>query len=205
MPVPKKKNKTILWVLLGVGVVFALCCGGGMIAALTSADKDSAGPTADTTVTSTASSTPAASKAAPAAPAPAPDPGIGVAVRDGTFEFTVTKVGCGTAQVGGQYLNKKAQGQFCLVTITVKNAGDKPQTMFDSNQKAHGANNVTYSTDSVATLYANSDGSQVWITEINPGNQVTGLLVFDIPKDAKLATLEVHDSSFSKGAKIRLQ
>lgn len=42
--------------------------------------------------------------------------GIGDKVRDGSFEFTVKKVNCGVRQVGDTYLNKKAQGQFCVIS-----------------------------------------------------------------------------------------
>jgi hypothetical protein len=31
---------------------------------------------------------------------------------------------------------------------------------------------------------------------------VTGTLVFDIPKDGKLASLELHDSTFSGGVAV---
>ncbi|WP_412539927.1 DUF4352 domain-containing protein [Longispora sp. K20-0274] len=156
--------------------------------------------------TTTGAATAAPTKAGTKAPAAAPVAGIGTAVRDGKFEFVVQKVECGKAQVGGEYLNKKAQGQFCLVTISVKNIGDKPQTMYDSNQKGFGANNARYAPDSAAGIYANSEGdNQVWISEINPGNQVTGLVVFDIPKDGALSSLELHDSAFSGGVKVKLQ
>src|SRR5262245_21771627 len=50
----------------------------------------------------------------------------GQPVRDGKFEFTVQSVKCGVSQVGEDPLTKTAQGQFCLVTISVKNIGDKP-------------------------------------------------------------------------------
>ncbi|MEV6524275.1 DUF4352 domain-containing protein [Longispora sp. NPDC051575] len=155
----------------------------------------------------TAANQPSAAVAAPAATkAPAqPPPSIGTPVRDGKFEFVVKKVECGVGEVGGEYLNKRAQGQFCLVTLSVKNIGNKPQTMSDSNQKGFGANNARYSTDSSASLYANSDGDSVWYTEINPGNEVAGVIVFDIPKDGQLLSLELHDSLFSGGVKVKLQ
>lgn len=113
-------------------------------------------------------------------------------------------VKCGVGSVG-QGLTKTAQGQFCLVTVTVKNIGDKPQTMFDSNQKGFGSNGAEYGTDSAAGLYANSDNAQVWIAEINPGNQVTGMLVFDLPKDVDLVRLRMHDSAFSGGVEINVK
>ncbi|MEV8516299.1 hypothetical protein [Dactylosporangium sp. NPDC051484] len=40
--------------------------------------------------------------------------------------------------------------------------------------------------------------------KINPGNQVSVIVVFDVAANVKLVTLEVHDSSFSRGAKVVL-
>jgi hypothetical protein len=128
---------------------------------------------------------------------------IGDPVRDGKFEFTVTKVKCGVAKVGSDLINEKAQGQFCLVTVTVKNIGKEPQHFSDSNQKGYAADGTEFSTDSGAGLLANEDANTIF-NEINPGNQVTGVLVFDIPKGAKLAKLELHDSAFSGGVTVEL-
>ena len=55
-----------------------------------------------------------------------------------------------------------------------------------------------------AAIYANED-QQVLFEEINPGNTVKGKLVFDIPKGAKLASLEPHDSMFSGGVTVSLR
>ncbi|MFI7492684.1 DUF4352 domain-containing protein [Micromonospora echinaurantiaca] len=128
---------------------------------------------------------------------------IGQAARDGKFEFTVKSAKCGVAKVGSDLLGDKAQGQFCLVTVNVKNIGKEPQTLIDSSQKAYAADGTEYSTDSEAAIYANKD-QQTLFAEINPGNQVTGVLVFDIPKKAKLAKLELHDSPFSGGVEVAL-
>lgn len=128
---------------------------------------------------------------------------IGDPVRDGKFEFTVQKVKCGVTKVGTSMLGEKAQGQFCLVTVKVKNIGKEPQALADSAQKAFAADGTEYSTDSAAGLYANKDQDTLF-NEINPGNQVTGVLVFDIPKNVKLTKLELHDSLFSGGIDVRL-
>ncbi len=110
---------------------------------------------------------------------------------------------CGVRKVGSDLLGDKAQGQFCLVTVNVKNIGKEPQTLLDSSQKAYDADGTEYSTDSEAAIYANED-QQTLFAEINPGNQVTGVLVFDIPKKVKLTKLELHDSPFSGGVEVSL-
>ncbi|MEQ4303897.1 DUF4352 domain-containing protein [Plantactinospora sp. B6F1] len=128
---------------------------------------------------------------------------VGDAVRDGKFEFTVKSVKCGVRKVGTDLLGATAQGQFCLVTVNVKNIGKEPQSFSDSNQKAYAADGTEYSTDSEAGLYANKDADALF-NEINPGNGITGVLVFDIPKGGKLAKLELHDSLFSGGITVQL-
>lgn len=122
------------------------------------------------------------------------------AARDGKFEFTVTKVACGKTEIGEDFLAEKAQGMFCLVTLTVKNIGDKPQTMFSENQAAY-AGETMYSADSSAAL-ALKGNSDVWMNEVNPGNQVTGTIVFDVPKGTTLTRFELHDSAFSGGVTV---
>jgi hypothetical protein len=128
---------------------------------------------------------------------------VGQPARDGKFEFTVKSSKCGVAKVGTSMLGAKAQGQFCLITMNVKNIGKEPQTLDGSSQKAYAANGTEYSSDTGAGLYANKEQS-TFFEEINPGNQVTGVFVFDIPKDVKLTKLELHDSAFSGGVDVAL-
>lgn len=177
-------------ILLGVLVaaVLAIACGAGTTP--TSGTGDSGGSAGDGDATATKATADAAAK-------------IGDPVRDGKFEFTVQKMKCGVAKVGSSLLNEKAQGQFCLVTIKVSNIGKEAQTFSDSSQKGFSADGAEYATDSTAGIYANDD-NDVLFNEINPGNEVTGVLVFDIPKDAKLVKLELHDSPFSGGVTVDL-
>lgn len=128
---------------------------------------------------------------------------LGEPVRDGKFEFTVTKVQCGVKSVGSKLTGETAQGQFCLVTMTVKNIGAEARTFTAGNQKAHGPAGVVYDSNTLASLDANGD-SRAFLNDINPGNSVTGVVVFDIPADATLTAVEVHDSAFSGGTTITL-
>lgn len=128
---------------------------------------------------------------------------IGQPARDGKFEFTVKSTKCGVAKVGTDLLGAKAQGQFCLVTINVKNIGKEAQMFDGSSQKAYAADGTEYSADSGAAIYANKN-AETFLNDINPGNQVTGVVVFDIPKNVKLTKLELHDSPFSGGVAVTL-
>lgn len=130
---------------------------------------------------------------------------IGQAANDGKFEFTVSSVQCGQASVGSnQYLTKTAQGQYCLLNVSVKNIGDQAQSLLSSNQYLLNASGQKYSADDTATLYNAPNGTS-WYNDINPGNSVTGAIVFDVPKDQTPTTAELHDSAFSNGVKVNLQ
>ncbi|MEV4621201.1 DUF4352 domain-containing protein [Asanoa sp. NPDC049573] len=128
---------------------------------------------------------------------------IGEPARDGKFEFTVKTSKCGVRKVGTSMLGAEAQGQFCLITVNVKNIGKEAQMFDGSSQKAYAANGTEYSADSEAALYANKN-ADTFLNDINPGNQVTGVVVFDIPKNVKLSKLELHDSPFSGGVTVAL-
>jgi hypothetical protein len=125
----------------------------------------------------------------------------GQPIRDGKFEFTVEKMKCGVTRVGSGVLNQKAQGQYCLVTLKVKNIGKEAQTFDDSDQKAYGSDGAQFAADSTADLYVNRN-DETFLNDVNPGNFVTGTVAFDIPKTAKLARLELHDSPFSDGVTV---
>jgi hypothetical protein len=131
---------------------------------------------------------------------------VGEAARDGQFEFIVKSVTCGKPSVtdSSGYVTKTAQGQYCLMDVTVKNIGDKQQYFSESDQKLLNSAGQQYSPDTTATL-TNSNNSDALLAQINPGNTAQGVLVFDIPKDQTAVSAEMHDSSFSGGVKVNLQ
>ncbi len=129
---------------------------------------------------------------------------IGEAANDGKFQFTVSSIECGKSNVGSNFLTKDAQGQYCLLSVAIKNIGDQAQSILSSNQYLFNAEGQKYSADDVATMYNTPNGSS-WYNNINPGNSVSGTIVFDIPKDQTAVSAELHDSAFSNGVKVNLQ
>ncbi|MGW2626933.1 DUF4352 domain-containing protein [Micromonospora taraxaci] len=184
-------RKTTTLALLATGLI-ALGCGSG------AADKAS-----DSSSDSKASSSSGDEGGAKAEEKPAKTAKIGQPARDGKFEFTVKSSKCGVAKIGSDMLGQKAQGQFCLVTVNVKNIGKEAQMFDGSSQKAYAADGTEYSADSGAAIYANKN-AETFLNDVNPGNQVTGVVVFDIPKNVKLTKLELHDSMFSGGVDVAL-
>lgn len=152
--------------------------------------------------------------AEPAAEEPAPEPevaeedaptadspGLGDAVRDGNFEFTVNDVQTGLTTIGESFTQESPQGQFVLIDVTVTNIGEKGTALFDSNQILFDDQGRQHETSS----------SSIWLEEaislddINPGNSISGVLLYDIPTDAIPTSLELHDSMFSGGVTVALQ
>ncbi|RAO17582.1 DUF4352 domain-containing protein [Micromonospora noduli] len=184
-------RKTTTLALLATGLI-ALGCGSG------AADKAS-----DSSSDSKASSSSGDEGGAKAEEKPAKTAKIGQPARDGKFEFTVKSSKCGVAKIGSDMLGQKAQGQFCLVTVNVKNIGKEAQMFDGSSQKAYAADGTEYSADTGAAIYANKN-AETFLNDINPGNQVNGVVVFDIPKNVKITKLELHDSMFSGGVDVAL-
>ncbi|CCH16461.1 DUF4352 domain-containing protein [Micromonospora lupini] len=209
---PKKRASWLLPTLIGVGAFVMLCCGGGLVVGLTADDKkadatavSSSASAQPTSATSASASAPAEKVAAssPAKTTTAPEPtkpkvpGIGDKVRGGDFEFTVKSVKCGISQVGSEFLNTKAQGTFCRVSVTVKNVTKKAHTFHaDGSISAQDGAGREYEVDGEAGIYGNSDG-QGFLDEINPGNSVTAHVFFDVPKGTKLKTVTLDAGLFT--------
>ena len=104
-------------------------------------------------------------------------------MKSGGLQFTVSKVKCGVTRIGDEYLSTKPQGQFCLVTMKVKNIGGEPQRFDGDNQALFDTKGREFSADTEASIYL--EDSYTFLTEINPGNTLKGTVVFDIPKKAK--------------------
>lgn len=137
------------------------------------------------------------------APRKAHVPGLGEVVKDGKFAFKVTKVEKGLSQVGTGFATHKAQGQYVLVHLTVKNIGDEAQMFTDSAQKLIDAKGRTFDADSGAAIWLQD--SHAFLENINPGNSVNGLLLFDVPENVTLKAVELHDSVFSVGVTVSLE
>jgi hypothetical protein len=171
---PKKKGGVWKWVPLGIvvalfiiGVVFG---GGG---------EDTAAP--PPAGSSEASGTDPASDASEV-----PTAEVGEKVTDDAYQFTVSKVRCGVSKVGDQYMGEKASGQFCLVSLRIKNVGKEPITYSSENQALVDTKGRTFSPDDEAWLYVDED---VDITgEINPGNALKTTVPFDVPKKPSLTS-----------------
>lgn len=189
---------------LTVVIIAASALGGGdepSTVTVKAAAEESPSPTESGSAAAKKTSTKATAKKTAAVKAKAPKSQLGQGRRDGKFNFTVTSVKCGRTRIGSAAFGVEAQGKFCLVAMKVKNIDKEPQTLFGDNQKLF-VGEAEYSANTEAAIYL--DDSKSIFEEINPGNTLTGIVVFDVPKNAKPTKLELHDSLFSGGVDVRL-
>jgi hypothetical protein len=128
-------------------------------------------------------------------------PGLGDPVRDGTFEFVVLDMECGIEEISFGFLSRQARGQYCVLEISVENIGDIPWFFTDAAQFVEAADGTRENAGSRAGFLAN-EGFDVFANAIDPGDSVTGRLVFDIPADTTVSTIELHDSLLSGGVLV---
>ncbi|GAA3812989.1 hypothetical protein GCM10022226_37150 [Sphaerisporangium flaviroseum] len=186
--------------LVGAAVMAGLIILGTLISGGGSDDASSDGGRSDTTASTSAKNTEKGKKQEQAKPK---SPGIGDVVKDGRFAFRVTKVEKGLSQVGEGFTISKAQGQYVLIHLTVKNIGDEAQLFTDSGQKLLDTEDRQYDAATGAAALA-LDDSNAFLNNINPGNSVRGILLFDVPKGFQLRAVELHDSVFSDGVTVAL-
>lgn len=195
-PVAVKKKSSGRTALIVVGVIVVLLaigkCGAG-------GGDDRASSSSGATTATRALAAPVPTEVATPTAAPA-----GSAVRDGKFEFRVLGV-TRAAQAGdlsNPFMIAEAQGEFVIVTLSVQNIGDVPQSYFGTNQKLIDVSGREYGSDSEASLWMNQEGGIM--SDINPGNSIQVRAAFDVPPGTQPAELELHDSAFSGGVSVRL-
>jgi len=125
-------------------------------------------------------------------------PGINQPVRDGKFEFVVTDVST-PANLG----DPPPRGQWMIATMTVANISGEPQSFFVQNQKLIDSAGREYAADTMAAMAMNPADSTM-VIDMNPGFTITAKVPFDVPPGTQVAAVEVHDSAFSGGARVKV-
>jgi hypothetical protein len=119
--------------------ILGLASCGALIAAIGGEEDPAAVPPPTSTVATTAP--PADETTEPEREPEASQPEtyeIGEKARDGGYQFTVTKVTCGVKRVGDQYLGEKAQGQFCMVKLRIKERQQETHPLLQRKSGAGG-------------------------------------------------------------------
>ena len=140
----------------------------------------------------------------PAKPSP-----IGATVSDAGFNFVVHSFKCGEKHLSTGELvvaAADAHGQFCRLNITVTNAGKTASSIRAYSQYLFNTKGQRFEYDAHATTVAagNYIGAEI-NDDINPGNNVTADIVFDVPVDNVPTIAELHGDIDSQGVRINLQ
>lgn len=204
-PPPPKKRRVWLWVLIAV-LAFFLILLVACTAIISSAAK-SAGTAGGTSASTSGSGDDQNDQPSQAPSKKAVKPqmaGIGDTVKAGDWQFKVTDFECGHSRVGNSTFGEKAQGQFCFLKVSAKNNGDDEGTLTDSEQKLTDDGGRSYSSDSAAALYQDPQDA-FFVKGVNPGNTAKGLIVFDVPKTAKITEASLTGGLFGDSAKVSLR
>lgn len=122
---------------------------------------------------------------------------------EGALTFSATGVECGVATVGPEELPQRAAGQFCLVSLSVRNTGTDPTLLDPGAQRAVDGQGREHAVADQAGVFLN-DRQPSLLDEIAPGAEVRGVLAFDVPAEERLTALVLHESMGSTGVRVPL-
>lgn len=127
---------------------------------------------------------------------------IGEEFSSGDFLITVKELRPSQDQIGDEFLNKKAQGKFIQAVVSIKNNGQKKAVFFDNDVKLIDDQNREHSTSSDSFYLGDAN---LMLKDINPGNSVEGVLLFDVPQDATPTFLKFDTEWLAAPVKVALQ
>jgi len=107
-----------------------------------------------------------------------------------------------TPIVGTLNVNQKANGIFRFLYVTVYNHAKKAQTIDSSMFSLVDEDGTTYEPDQTAAIYANVD-NKILLEKLNPGTEVRGYIVFDMPPEVKFSNLKLRMKIGSKHVDLR--
>ena len=123
-------------------------------------------------------------------------PFLGEPGREGALTFTATGFECGPAGVDGAVRGRVPQGRFCTLVLRVQNTGAQPETFLAGSQ---------FLVDSESRRYRADDDPELASRVVNPGNELTATLVFDVPPAVTPDEAELHRLERSQGVRMLLR
>ena len=124
---------------------------------------------------------------------------IGETVKLQGTQYTV-KSAKTAPEVGSEFFKETANGIYVVVELTIENTKDETKTFSDEAAKFIGGNKKSYSTDSDGTFAAiGDDGEALIFEDMQPDVSMTGILVYDVPKDATAGSLLEVSDLFGRG------
>lgn len=128
-------------------------------------------------------------------------PAVGDDAVDGQFTFVVDSFQCGETEVKNGIFTQEANGEFCLLDLTVTNTGDQGRDFLAGAQGLFSYGGGRLAPSNEATILVNAD---VVNEEINPGLSIEATVIFDIADPAEIEFAHLKDAPLSQGVKVRL-
>lgn len=130
---------------------------------------------------------------------------IGQEARDGDLAFTVASVDCGATKVTGGASTLTAQGHFCFLKVAIKNYGRGPAMVYGPSQALFDEQSRRFQADPNATAVDPDNAGQDFTrgVVVNPGNELSAVLVFDVPADVT-PVVASFQASPGRGAYVNL-
>ena len=129
---------------------------------------------------------------------------VGQEVIDANLAFTVQSIDCGATQVTGGPSTRTAQGKFCVLSLTLRNAGRTPVTFQGRAQMLQDIQQRFFGPDTAATAaHPVNAGRDMLAPVVNPGNELKGVLVYDVPADVNLLGVNLRAGPTGRGAYVK--
>ncbi|MFC4008583.1 DUF4190 domain-containing protein [Nonomuraea purpurea] len=152
----------------------------------------------------------ATASAAPEAADPSPSKSqarkpiaLGAVAKEPPFTLKILSVSR-EQTVSSSIDSHKAQGSYAVVKVLVKNTGNSPAAFPGTDAGILDSDAKQYKIDSGATISQNLETDQGLYDEINPGQKVTRVLVFDLPKKSAPVVIAMVGAEGSDGSLMYL-
>lgn len=126
---------------------------------------------------------------------------------DNNLEFTAKELNCGkdAVSIDSDVSYGPPNGEYCALSVTVRNTSNDIHSLSVSDQYLL-SDNDTYSGKPVVTGIINKwrDESDL-LNKIQPGDSVSGVIVFDVPQKVNILGVRLHESENSSGVHIKLR
>lgn len=129
---------------------------------------------------------------------------MGQSVRDGTFAFVVTSVQRPGRRITDRFgTTQTAQGTFVVVRVNVTNIGYEARTLAATDLYLVDAQGQRFGTSSA--ILALPDAETTFLHKIDPGHTTLNAPVLvDVVPGAAITSIELHDSVWSTGVRVKL-
>lgn len=131
---------------------------------------------------------------------------LGEVTQSGDLAFTATEVN-DYKTLGNSFTKKDAQGIFKVITLKIENKGKETKTIDSSMLKLKDNQGRTFerSIDGQTAKGMAEGKVDLFLQQVQPGLNVSGEIVFDIPADAQGLVLEVRGGIFATATDIALE